>query len=364
MIANRYYSSFALGDDFDRAASRQPAFAGRTAADREYASRELLKEMSHSGNHRPGVSAVRILIKMGADLEAVDETWGQSALSMAAGSHETEIVKALVDGGADWNKFDVYGHTPFMRACGDGYLDLVQYFLDKGVDVNARNPNGDTALLMAANPGCRTEAAQLLVKAGADVAAADAEGKTAFDYCREGKDSYKHWGGRSGREVFTELEKALLDGWYDGYVKAGKPPVAPEWASKVLNAAVAQGDETIAAAMLAAGADPSAPDIRGTTPLHWAADGGNEPLIELLLIKGADIDARDGQGRTPLARVQAAENKGVEEFLVNTWPKVRKLHQERQQAEFEGQFEKGTQAAVRVSRIRFKGSVKPGGVAR
>jgi ankyrin repeat protein len=44
----------------------------------------------------------------------------------------------------------------------------------------------------------------------------------------------------------------------------------------------------------------SLPNSAGMTPLHAAARGGHEPLVRALLRHGADASARDASGRTPM----------------------------------------------------------------
>jgi len=59
----------------------------------------------------------------------------------------------------------------------------------------------------------------------------------------------------------------------------------------------------IVARLLEAGADPSAPEASGWTPLHSAAISGNERLASVLLEAGANVDAlvEDRAGPTQLA---------------------------------------------------------------
>jgi len=45
--------------------------------------------------------------------------------------------------------------------------------------------------------------------------------------------------------------------------------------------------------LLAAGADPNAPNSRAETPLQWAAWSGSLDMVKLLLENGAKIHDRD-----------------------------------------------------------------------
>ena len=51
---------------------------------------------------------------------------------------------------------------------------------------------------------------------------------------------------------------------------------------------------------LAAGADVSAKNEGGLTPLHPAAYEGHMEIVELLIAKGADVNTKDVDGFTPV----------------------------------------------------------------
>ena len=69
------------------------------------------------------------------------------------------------------------------------------------------------------------------------------------------------------------------------------------------------------------GADLSAADNLGLTPLHVAASGGRKHGVELLLRLGADVSSSDNEGRTPLdvARKGSAGSAGFDrhKYIVN-----------------------------------------------
>jgi ankyrin repeat protein len=76
-----------------------------------------------------------------------------------------------------------------------------------------------------------------------------------------------------------------------------------------LHIAAAAGDGKLVRRLLTLGADVSARNRRGATPLHYAADGGPESparaqaaIIALLVAAGAAVDAPDASGTTPLQR--------------------------------------------------------------
>jgi ankyrin repeat protein len=82
-------------------------------------------------------------------------------LSIAAGLGKLEIVKLLLEKGANVNATDLLGQTPLMIAAKEGHLEIVKLLLAKGAAPNAKNSEGKTALDFATKAG-RTEVVNLL----------------------------------------------------------------------------------------------------------------------------------------------------------------------------------------------------------
>jgi ankyrin repeat protein len=89
-------------------------------------------------------------------------------LKEALRRHQTEIVDALLKGGADVNARDAAGFTPLHDAALAGDTGAVRLLLDHGANVNIGDKDsGATALYMAATMG-REDAVKLLLEKGAD----------------------------------------------------------------------------------------------------------------------------------------------------------------------------------------------------
>ena len=89
--------------------------------------------------------------------------------------------------GANVNERDVrYGRTPLMWAAAYGDGDIVRLLIEKGADVNVRDNTGETALLEAVKYGKKAvmfdeiNIVELLIANRADINARDNEGKTAL----------------------------------------------------------------------------------------------------------------------------------------------------------------------------------------
>ena len=75
---------------------------------------------------------------------------GFTALHYATLFDRTDVIKRLVDEGADVNRQDRwYKDTPLHLAARDNYTEAVRLLLDNGADINLKNNDNKTPLHVA-----------------------------------------------------------------------------------------------------------------------------------------------------------------------------------------------------------------------
>jgi ankyrin repeat protein len=108
------------------------------------------------------------LIAGGVDVDVPEASGnGTTALHWAVYQHDSELVRALLEAGADPSVRNLFGSTPMMEAASVGHTEILTLLLDAGADVESRNYEGQTALMAVARTG-NLDAARPLLEAGAD----------------------------------------------------------------------------------------------------------------------------------------------------------------------------------------------------
>lgn len=105
----------------------------------------------------------------------------ESALMLASLRGHTDLVKKLIERGADVNKT---GWTPLHYAATSGHVEIINLLLEHHAYIDAESPNGTTPLMMAANYGT-IDAVKLLLDAGADPMLRNQLGMTAIDFANK-----------------------------------------------------------------------------------------------------------------------------------------------------------------------------------
>jgi ankyrin repeat protein len=107
---------------------------------------------------------------------SVDDFSLRTPLIIAVENGDIDIVKALINAGADVNKTDTYfnkpddyfKYTPLIVAAGRGDTELVKLLITAGAKLDIRTPGGTTALSAAYGNEAKLPTFQALINAGAD----------------------------------------------------------------------------------------------------------------------------------------------------------------------------------------------------
>jgi ankyrin repeat protein len=354
---------------------------------------------------------VKVLLEAGAKAEQL-EPGGETLLMRAAEGGVREVVDLLLQHGAAVDTRESLGQTALMFAARAGHADIVATLLAHGADPNVATPLGRTPAFIGPNsvPGFgfgvgiirggvpadrgrreprpggltplhyaarenRAEVARLLVEAGADINAREANditpllmaisnnGVATADYllAHGGAVNTQDWYGRSplweavnvrnlyvhnvtlkngiDREPVLGLIKSLLAAGADVNARTKETPPfrnyllgvtgSLEWVdftgqTPFLTAALA-GDVTVMKLLLQHGADPHIDTIHGTSPLmaasgvNWVVDQtwteGPEQLLEAVKLcysLGMDVNQANSMGITAL---HGAANRGSDDII-------------------------------------------------
>ena len=215
------------------------------------------------------VEALKMHLAKGADVNAMDRTFGVTPLSSAALLGQLETAELLIKNGANANQKNRDGGTALHGAAFLGSADTARLLIDNGADVNAENYEGDTPLNAAYVDWDTTKAIAGYLQIDVDEEAVES-GRTRVV------------------ELFNQYDAKLGEGNSDSR-------------GDELCEAAAAGDIETVKAQLIEGADPNARDRElGVTPLSWATLFNQVEVGEFLIQKGADVNARNRDGGTPL----------------------------------------------------------------
>ena len=147
------------------------------------------------------VAMIKMLAEHGANLEATDSSGDTPLLLLLARwscMHHPKTVKCLCEHGANVNvrKRNRNGMTPAMILAREGCTNILKIIIEHGADLNAKTTDisKETALFFAVQHDgydAKTDIVQMLCENGADVNASDCKGRTPLDFARWNLDLVK-----------------------------------------------------------------------------------------------------------------------------------------------------------------------------
>jgi ankyrin repeat protein len=237
---------------------------------RHYFTRDTpLIEAAYSGH----VEIVKILIDHGADVNLKGEAWCGPLHAAALGGH-VEVVKLLLHHGADVN---IFSHNkPLHYAAMNGHIEVAQILIAHGADINAKGTDEYTPLGTAVS-NLQVDMVEYLLSKGADVNARAIYGCSPLHTAV------------SKRNI--ELARLLSEhGANTNFKCNGRTALI----DSVLN-----DDAEMTEMLLSFGANVNAKDDYENTPLYISCQRNNVEIGGILLANGADPTIECGGRRIP-----------------------------------------------------------------
>ena len=214
-----------------------------------------------------------------------DGVESQTILHEVASTGKAELLRILLEAGADGNARDNLGTTPLMVLAG--HLNDIRFVNEQTKRTQQQLASGEAQLLSGEAPELRDAmlAISTLLGAGADARAKDNFGNDAIDYCRQG---YRRDRLDPPEDVLTAFRKAGAQG---------------DDVTRSLFEALRKDDLEAVRSAISSGADVNrrTPPPHSHTPLQIAvsADQNAVAFVRELLKGGANPNLSPG-GETPL----------------------------------------------------------------
>ena len=226
----------------------------------------------------------------------------------------------------------VFGTTLLHSASRSGNSELVRLLIQEGADVNAQDEDGESPLHGAMARSDNYDVARILIENGADLTSKAADAKTPlhsiynntigrvfmrddmFELMKPDSEAmtithFLAWSSRSTAEIFQRGHSYDDDADLFSADCLGR---------SCLHLAAARGNLEVLS-YLVGQASPETldrKDIRGRTPLHYAADSSRAlGIIDILIGKGCEVNVTDNTGQTALDWARRRKNLNAVEKL-------------------------------------------------
>ena len=259
------------------------------------------------------VAVLKALLAGGAQVNATTTTTHETALMWAIAERHSDVVRALMDKGANVHPTPEQAFSPLMRAAKNGDIETAKALFAAGARVNDGGSDGTNPLVYAIVSG-RAAFAQFLLELGADPNGA-IDGITALHAAAGSVDTWlRGWNRRHGGGGPYYIEKPRLK-------LEERLPLVKALLAKGANPNARMSASEMMGGFLRNGAfdtfTTGTGDVAGATPLWVAAYsmnggggfGGTLPanvvtssgaVLRALLAAGADPNIRTNDGTTTL----------------------------------------------------------------
>ena len=265
----------------------------------------------HKASYAGQADVVRYLVELGADLDPVSSS-GSTSLHGAAYYGHQAVVEILIEAGADVNVSNNGGYTPLLSALAGGHTDIARVLIAHGANPNVVTGEGQTVLMMAVQSSNKA-LTELILSKNPDLETADSYGRTALlltareSGSREIAELLVETGANiDAKDKFgsTPLELASWRG-FAGIVnllldRGAAFPTTPARLNRLLTYATETNLPRLFEEVVSRGADVSGRNPNDGSYLHSAATGGSVEIIRSLLREGLPVNEHDKYGWTAL----------------------------------------------------------------
>ncbi|XP_043657224.1 ankyrin repeat and KH domain-containing protein mask isoform X5 [Drosophila teissieri] len=279
------------------------------------------------------VEVAKVLLEHGAGINTHSNEFKESALTLACYKGHLDMVRFLLQAGADQEHKTDEMHTALMEASMDGHVEVARLLLDSGAQVNMPTDSFESPLTLAACGG-HVELATLLIERGANIEEVNDEGYTPLmEAAREGHEEMVALLLSKGANINATTEEtqetALTLACCGGFMEVAafliKEGANLELgASTPLMEASQEGHTDLVSFLLKKKANVHAETQTGDTALTHACENGHTDAAGVLLSYGAELEHESEGGRTPLMKACRAGHLCTVKFLIQKGANVNK----------------------------------------
>ncbi len=238
---------------------------------------------------KSSVEAITLFLENGLDINKQDRN-GKTPLFYVIHHMSDDKLNLLIQKGAKTDIADINGQTPLMKAVNTN-IEIVKTLIENGADINAKDNHGTSVLMYAATLGkleIRDKMIMFLINSGANIQAKNNEGNTAFDFYIN----------------LVNYDNLIFRGLGKDYI--------------ILHSNEGGKDLEILKLLYQENSNFNTKDIYGNSLMHNCIyENYDNELINYFIENGAKVNIKNDAGNTPFLLCTIAKNWEKAELMLN-----------------------------------------------